>query len=218
PQRTLAPLSHPSCCCPFVVLVTVTMKSYIFTIISAALFVAGVSAQLTINTPTNVISCAPLQITFTGGTPPYIISIHPGATPNDSPLATFSNVTASPFTWTAVNYASGTSLDITLRDNTGASAQSAPFSVQSGGSTSCLNGTASGSNAPAASTGASSPTSAGAATTGTTPASSQSKSGASSTGSSTAKGASSSGNAAIVAGVPYGLAGVLGAVVAAVFV
>jgi hypothetical protein len=34
-------------------------------------------------------------------------SIHPGATPNDSPLATFSNVTASPFTWTAVNYASG---------------------------------------------------------------------------------------------------------------
>lgn len=35
---------------------------------------------------------------------------------------------------------------------------------------------------------------------------------------STAKGASSSGNAAIVAGVPYGLAGVLGAVVAAVFV
>jgi hypothetical protein len=35
---------------------------------------------------------------------------------------------------------------------------------------------------------------------------------------STAKGASSSGNAAIVAGIPYGLAGVLGAVVAAVFV
>jgi hypothetical protein len=35
---------------------------------------------------------------------------------------------------------------------------------------------------------------------------------------STAKGASSSGNAAIVAGIPYGVAGVLGAVVAAVFV
>lgn len=35
---------------------------------------------------------------------------------------------------------------------------------------------------------------------------------------STAKGASSSGNAAIVAGIPYGLAGILGTVVAAVFV
>jgi hypothetical protein len=32
-------------------LVTFTMKSYIFAIISAALFVAGVSAQLTVNTP-----------------------------------------------------------------------------------------------------------------------------------------------------------------------
>lgn len=51
PQRTLAPLSHPSFCCPFVGLVTFTMKSYIFAIISAALFVAGVSAQLTVNTP-----------------------------------------------------------------------------------------------------------------------------------------------------------------------
>jgi hypothetical protein len=35
---------------------------------------------------------------------------------------------------------------------------------------------------------------------------------------STAKGAASSGNAAIVPGIPYGVAGVLGAVVAAVFV
>jgi hypothetical protein len=35
---------------------------------------------------------------------------------------------------------------------------------------------------------------------------------------STAKGASSSGNAATMAGIPYGVAGLLGAVVAAVFV
>jgi len=35
---------------------------------------------------------------------------------------------------------------------------------------------------------------------------------------STAKGAASSGNAAIVPGIPYGVAGILGAVVAAVFV
>jgi len=34
-------------------------------------------------------------------------SIHPGATPNADALATFQNVTGSPFTWTAVNFASG---------------------------------------------------------------------------------------------------------------
>jgi len=190
------------------------MKSYVFSILSAALFVVGASAQLTVNTPTNVISCTALQITFSGGTPPYIISVHPGATPNADALVTFPNVTGSPFTWTAVNYASGTSLDLTIRDSTGASAQSAPFSVQSGGSTSCLNGTASGSNAPAASTGSPPTTATTPGTTSTT----SSKAGATSSGSSTAKGASSSGNAAIIPGIPYGMAGVLGAVVAAVFV
>jgi len=199
-------------------LVALTMKSYIFSIISTALLVVGVSAQLTVNTPVNVISCAPLQISFTGGTPPYIISILPGATPDGTALATFTNVTGSPFTWTAVNYAAQPSLGITLRDGTGASAQSAAFTVQTGGSTSCLNGTASGSNAPgAATTAASSPTTGAAATTGTTPAAGATTG---SSGSSTAKASSpsSSGNAAIVAGIPYGVAGVLGAVVAAVFV
>ena len=197
-------------------------------------------------------------------------SLYPGATPNGNPLATFSNVTGSPFIWTQVNYASGswqdirwnhisyvifspgTSLDLTLRDNTGLSAQSAPFTVQSGGmwwfilvdlaflfslgSTTCLNGTASGSNGGTAATpAATSPTSAAATTpTGTTPAGSQSKAGAGTTGTSyvsvtiqwsttnprrsTAKSSSSSGNAAIVASIPYGMAGVLGAFVAAVFV
>ncbi|KAF8501645.1 hypothetical protein F5888DRAFT_1793109 [Russula emetica] len=193
------------------------MKSYIFSIISTALLVVGVSAQLTVNTPVNVISCAPLQISFTGGTRsfPFIL---PGATPDGTALATFTNVTGSPFTWTAVNYAAQTSLGITLRDGTGASAQSAAFTVQTGGSTSCLNGTASGSNAPgAATTAASSPTTGAAATTGTTPAAGATTG---SSGSSTAKASSpsSSGNAAIVAGIPYGVAGVLGAVVAAVFV
>ncbi len=45
----LAPLNLTSRCCPLVGFVVLTMKSYIFAI--AALFVAGVSAQLTVNTP-----------------------------------------------------------------------------------------------------------------------------------------------------------------------
>jgi hypothetical protein len=89
----LAPLSPPSCCCPLVGFVVLTMKSFIFSIVTAALFVAGVSAQLTVNTPsvfffplkmrlfkkncffrTNVVSCSPLQVSFTGGTRTFPLS------------------------------------------------------------------------------------------------------------------------------------------------
>jgi len=195
------------------------MKSYIFSIVSAALFVAGVSAQVTINTPTNVAECAPLQISFSGATCPCIITVYPGATPNGNPLTTFTNVNSSPFTWSAVNFASGTSLDLSLRDSTGASAQSAPFTVQAGGSTSCLNGTASGSSGPAQST-AANPTNGAATATGTTPGSTATNSGSGS-GSTTSKAAASpsaSKSAAIIAGIPYSVAGVLGVVIAAVFV
>ncbi|KAF8495170.1 hypothetical protein F5888DRAFT_1805020 [Russula emetica] len=137
------------------------MKSYIFSIISTALFVAGVST-LTVNTPADVISCAPLLITFTNGTAPYILrlviliyldivssilihvstfSVYPGATPDGTALAIFPNITGSPYNWTAVNYTSGTSLDLTLLDKTGTSAQSAPFTVQSGEQSSSTNAT-----------------------------------------------------------------------------
>jgi hypothetical protein len=37
----------------------------------------------------------------------FTFSIHPGATPNDSPLATYANITGSPFTLSVVTYAAG---------------------------------------------------------------------------------------------------------------
>ncbi|KAI0280772.1 hypothetical protein BGY98DRAFT_932403 [Russula aff. rugulosa BPL654] len=194
------------------------MKISIFSAVSAALFVAGVSAQMTVNTPSNVLECSPLLITFTGGQQPYIITILPGATPDGTALTTFSGVTGSPFNWTAVNFPSGTSLGITLHDSSGLLAQTAAFTVEPGASTSCLNGTASGVNAGTNAPAASTPTSAAATTTGTSPANTASKAGTASTGSSTSKAASPSGNAAIIAGIPYGVAGVLGAAIAAVFV
>jgi hypothetical protein len=47
-------------------LVAFAMKSYIFSIVSVVLFVAGVSAQLTVNTPSVIFffskSCAPFQL------------------------------------------------------------------------------------------------------------------------------------------------------------
>lgn len=192
-------------------------------IFSAALFVAGVSAQLTVNTPTNVLSCTPLQITWVGGTAPYTLSVHDGTDPNGAALDTFSNLTGTSYTWSSVTFAPNTNLDLTLRDNSGLISQSAPFTVQSGGSTSCLNGTATVPTTVVATTAASGATSATGATTavttgttGTTPAKSASSgSSASSTSKSTS---TSSSGAAMSTSVSYGAAGVLGAVVAALFV
>ncbi|KAI9455988.1 hypothetical protein F5148DRAFT_1225040 [Russula earlei] len=204
------------------------MKSYLFSLLSAALFVAGVSAQLTVNTPTNVISCTTTQITFTGGTAPYILSVHAGSDPNGAPLQTYSGITGSPFVWTAdnVTFATGTSLDITLRDSSGLISQTAPFTIQAGGSTSCLTGsTPASASSPASSSAGTGSTSAGSASSSsagspatTKPAASsvsgQSQSSASSPSSSTS---TPRPNGAMPISVPYGAAGVLGAVIAAVF-
>ncbi|CAA7267011.1 unnamed protein product [Cyclocybe aegerita] len=93
------------------------MKS-VFAPLAAVLLAAtsAVAQTLTVNTPLSVVVCQPLLITWTGGTPPYFL-----------------------LSWN-VNITAGTSLGLTLRDSTGAISQSAPFTVQSGSDTSCLNG------------------------------------------------------------------------------
>ncbi|KAI6025720.1 hypothetical protein F5J12DRAFT_809975 [Pisolithus orientalis] len=115
------------------------MKS---TFAAVALFVAAALAQstLTINTPANVVECEPTLITWSGGTPPYFLSILPGATPNGAALENLGQQNSTSVTWVA-NIAAGTSIGLTLRDNTGQVAQSAPFTINSGSSTSCLNTT-----------------------------------------------------------------------------
>jgi len=213
-------------------LVALAMKSFCFSLLTAALFVAGVSAQLTVNTPVNVVECTPLTITWTGGTGPYFLSLHSGNDVNGAPLISFPSTTDTSLTWPAVNFTSGTSLDLSLRDSAGASSQSAVFTVQAGGDSSCLNGgsssagssaagsSTSGSASASASTPATSPTT----TPATTPAASGSTastpraSGSTSSSASRASSTSSTSNAAMATGVSYGVAGVLGAAVAAVFV
>ncbi|KAI6165809.1 hypothetical protein EDD17DRAFT_1553388 [Pisolithus thermaeus] len=108
------------------------------------LFVAGALAQstFTINTPSNVVECEPTLITWTGGTPPYYLSILPGADPTGTAIESLGQQNSTSVTWVC-NIASGTSLGLTLRDNTGATVQSAPFTVNPGSSTSCLNTTSS---------------------------------------------------------------------------
>ncbi|KAH8994943.1 hypothetical protein EDB92DRAFT_1943639 [Lactarius akahatsu] len=183
------------------------MKFALVSIASATLFFAGVSAQsLTVNTP-----------------------VHPGAAPDDPALADFGTQQGTSFTWTAVNFPAGTSLDITLRDSAGLISQTAPFTVQTSTNTACLNASASSSSGgstsptPASTTTAtgSTPSVSTPTTSATTPTASATTKPSSSPASSSSKASStstpsSSSNAAMPTGVSYGAAGVIGAVVAAV--
>ncbi|KAI0367743.1 hypothetical protein BV20DRAFT_535860 [Pilatotrama ljubarskyi] len=86
------------------------MKSLSASLVSVALLVAAVSAQFQINTPNPPSQCVPVQITWTGGTPPYFLG--------------------PPFTW-QTNISSGQSVFFQVTDNTGSVAQSAPVTIQS---------------------------------------------------------------------------------------
>ncbi|KAJ3507014.1 hypothetical protein NLJ89_g6537 [Agrocybe chaxingu] len=132
------------------------MKS-VFAPLAAVLLAAtsAVAQQLTVNTPLSVVVCQPLLITWTGGTPPYFLvrrnadfvigstltspSLLPGNEPSANAILDFGTLTTTQLSWN-VNITAGTSLGLTLRDSTGAISQSAPFTVQSGSDTSCLNG------------------------------------------------------------------------------
>ncbi|KAJ7903519.1 hypothetical protein B0H14DRAFT_945020 [Mycena olivaceomarginata] len=159
----------------------------------------GVSAQdLTINTPTQgtvtgAAECQPLLISWSGGTPPYII-------------------TGTSLTWT-VNATVGTQLILNIKDNTGLGKTSAAFPVLTGSGDSCIG--AGGGSAPSGSTtapGGSTPSSGGGASTpgastpgASTPAASGGSSKASSSASSTGAKTSTTPGAAMAVQAPVGV-------------
>ncbi|KAG2146188.1 Endonuclease/exonuclease/phosphatase [Suillus bovinus] len=98
-----------------------------FSVSYLALFVASTLAQFTINTPANVVECQPTLLTWSGGTG----NILPGATPNGAAVENLGQQNSTSVTWVC-NIQSGTSLGLTLRDSTGLTAQSAPFTVNPG--------------------------------------------------------------------------------------
>ncbi|KAG5637162.1 hypothetical protein H0H81_005565 [Sphagnurus paluster] len=79
-----------------------------------------------------------------------VFSILPGNQPGAAALQTFPSSSATSLTWN-VNIAVGTSIGLSLRDSTGAVAQSAPFTINPGSDTSCVGKPeSSGSEAPTA--------------------------------------------------------------------
>ncbi|KAH9960840.1 hypothetical protein BC827DRAFT_1155590 [Russula dissimulans] len=175
-------------------LIAFTMKSYVLSILSAVLFVAGVSAQaITLNTP--------LLDASQGNE--VVESYHTSQSSSFSTPAIPANITV------------GDELVWTLVDSTGATGETAPVKVQAGGSgcssnstTTASSGTSTSGSTPATTT----PTSTVSVQSKTSTDSVQSKTTPASTSTST-----SSSNAAMPIRVPYGVAGILGAVVVAVF-
>ncbi|KAF9267754.1 hypothetical protein L218DRAFT_644904 [Marasmius fiardii PR-910] len=105
------------------------MKSIIsFTVLSA---IAGALAQVTMNTPSNLVVCQPVQLTWSGGLAPYFISVQDGNNPSGPALQRFDNENGTSLTW-LVNLQAGTSVGFLLRDSNGATSQTASVTVQAG--------------------------------------------------------------------------------------
>ncbi|KAH9945451.1 uncharacterized protein BXZ73DRAFT_73597 [Epithele typhae] len=199
------------------------MKSFSAPLVALALCVAGASAQsFLINTPVPPpVQCVTSQLSWTGGEAPFFLQIVPGGIPGAAALQQYSNLQASPFTWTT-NISAGTSLGLSLTDHSGATVQSGTFQIASGPDSSCLNGQAASTDTSQAATGTTGTTAGtttgtpGSGTTSTTSGGSQTstKSSSSSSSSSSATGASNN-SAAFANSASVGLVGVLGAVAAA---
>jgi len=109
---------------------THSMLIYLVLTLQVPLWVACQST-ITINTPSTAVVGCPLLISWSGGTPPYFLSVLPGASPSDPnapALITFGQQTGTSLTW-VVDEQAGTSLLLELQDSQGLEALSAPFTV-----------------------------------------------------------------------------------------
>ncbi|KAH8823010.1 hypothetical protein DL96DRAFT_1620138 [Flagelloscypha sp. PMI_526] len=164
--------------------------------------------SFTINTPTSPVVCQPLLISWSGGTPPYILSIVDGNNPTGPSIMDLGSQNGQTFTW-KVNIAPS-KIGLKLIDATGLTANSSPFDILTGSDTSCV-GQSSG--APAASTPASGASSTAPAAGSTAAAASGSKTAA---GTSSSASTSAKPNAASTI-TNSGVAGLVGAVLVAAF-
>ncbi|KAJ7369007.1 hypothetical protein DFH08DRAFT_832948 [Mycena albidolilacea] len=126
------------------------MKS---TLVVLASIVGFAASQLTIITPPPPVQCQPSLLSWSGGSPPYIVSVVDTANP-DPPVIQWTDLTNSSITWVATT-PPGTSLLFTIKDVTGTSQNSAVVIEAQGGSTSCLSTSSSGTVSASASTSAS---------------------------------------------------------------
>ncbi|KAG8911210.1 hypothetical protein FRC01_005844 [Tulasnella sp. 417] len=178
----------------------------------SSLFIAVIAAvgalaqQITINTPQNALQCIPTLLTWSGGAPPFTITVVPAGQASAAPLVTVGPASGSSITWNT-NLPEG-DYTLVIRDSFNLTSVSGTFQILRG-STACMNSSVS---VPVASSpAASSPAASSSAAATSKPAS------ASVVSSSAAAADTTSHNAASSLR-PLGIAGLLGlAGVAALF-
>ncbi|TNY22051.1 hypothetical protein DMC30DRAFT_445647 [Rhodotorula diobovata] len=111
---------------------------------SALSLASLVSAQAVINTPSQLFTCEPAAITWTGGTAPYFVRVYAGGSTTDLLETLQSSTSSNSYTWN-VDIAAGTSVTLGLTDSTGATVYSAEREITEGSSTSCVGQGSSGS-------------------------------------------------------------------------
>ncbi|KAF8573486.1 hypothetical protein K439DRAFT_1642966 [Ramaria rubella] len=191
-----------------------------------ALVPAVIAQSLMVNTPTGVVECEPVQITWTGGTPPYFLSFVPAGQSSAPAIKQFPTQNGNEFTWNA-DLGAGTTFTIALKDSAGSPAFSDIVTVESGPNSSCVNssvtetGASTGTAAPSSGAGGSAPpASTTGAPSGSSSASAQSSgsSGSSTTSSGAASTTSPKPNSALISrGNTLLVAGVMGLVGATLF-
>ncbi|KAG8914261.1 hypothetical protein FRC01_004147 [Tulasnella sp. 417] len=107
----------------------------------------GAVPDPSINTPTGVIQCLPVQLTFSGTSPPFIITIHPGGQADAAPLTTVGTTSETTLTWIA-NLPPNANYTCVIRDSIGRTNPSAPFEIYPGSTTNCPAPTAAQNPAP----------------------------------------------------------------------
>ncbi|KAG7451161.1 uncharacterized protein BT62DRAFT_402673 [Guyanagaster necrorhizus] len=117
------------------------MKFSLFSLSAVIALIGGALAQdLVINTPSGLTQCLPTLLSWSGGTGPYFLTITSGTDPNGNTLANLGEQSGTSLTWTET-FPQGTSLVFNVRDQTGTVKQTAPVTVQTGGSTDCTSST-----------------------------------------------------------------------------
>ncbi|KAL4064528.1 hypothetical protein V8B97DRAFT_314088 [Scleroderma yunnanense] len=109
-------------------------------LLAAIVAIVPAAFGLTVNTPGNVVECEPIQFQWSGGTPPYYLSLIPGGQTSAPPIKQFPNQDGTSYTW-LVDLPANTIFNIALKDSLGATSFSDIITIQAGSSTSCVNTT-----------------------------------------------------------------------------
>ncbi|KLT46088.1 hypothetical protein CC85DRAFT_239208, partial [Cutaneotrichosporon oleaginosum] len=97
----------------------------------------------------------PTRLQWSGGSPPYWVTVIPAGQPSAAPIMTLADSSdATSMTWN-VNLPANSQITLQIRDGTGNVQYSSPITVQAGSNTACLTASASGTDSAGAVAGAS---------------------------------------------------------------